>query len=229
LLQASWECTVLIVCWSVKGGSGTTVVAAALTLMLARTHPQGALGVDLGGDLSTALGVPATAGPGLVDWLQADDSVGEDALLCLSTCAGDGVELIGPGTDRDREPPTAGPGLARWERAAAALAGVTRPVVVDATDAPPRPLLERATASLLVLRSCYLALRRATSLPGPVSGIVLVAEPGRALGRREIESAVGVPVVAEVPVEPGIARAVDAGLLSCRMPMVLGRALRSVA
>ena len=80
-----------------------------------------------------------------------------------------------------------------------------------------------------MIRPCYLALRRATQLPGRVSGIVLVDEPGRALGRRDVESVIGVPVVAEIPLDPAVARAVDAGLLSCRLPATLGRALKAVA
>ena len=56
-----------------------------------------------------------------------------------------------------------------------------------------------------------------------------VAEPGRALGRRDVESVIGVPVVAEIPLDPAVARAVDAGLLSCRLPATIGRALKAVA
>ena len=48
----------LIACWSTKGGAGTTVVTAALGLVLARRHPAGALLVDLAGDLPAALGLP---------------------------------------------------------------------------------------------------------------------------------------------------------------------------
>ena len=39
----------LLSCWSAKGGSGTTVVAASLALVLARTTGHDALLVDLGG------------------------------------------------------------------------------------------------------------------------------------------------------------------------------------
>jgi len=52
---------VLIACWSTKGGAGTTVVTAALGLVLARRHPAGALLVDLAGDLPAALGLPPDA------------------------------------------------------------------------------------------------------------------------------------------------------------------------
>ncbi|MGD9701692.1 MAG: hypothetical protein AB7Q42_11720 [Acidimicrobiia bacterium] len=213
----------LVVCWSVKGGSGTTVVAAALSLLLARSRADGAIAVDLGTDLPAALGLSRPIGPGLGDWIEAADSVDGDALLMLASTAGSGVDLIAAGRPCD-------PAAPRWDRAAAVLADDHRPVVVDAgSGAPPAPLVERAMHSLLVIRPCYLALRQATELPARASGIILVAEPGRALGRRDVESAVGVPVIAEVPVEPAVARAVDAGLLSCRLPVTLAKALRTVA
>ena len=212
----------LVICWSVKGGSGTTVVAAALSLLLARSHPEGCVAVDLGTDLSAALGLPQPCRPGLGDWIVADGSVGGEALLMLAATAGSGVDLIGAGAPCDRAAP-------RWDLAATVLAEADRPVVVDAGGVPPPPFLERAAHSLLVIRPCYLALRRATELPGRVSGIVLLDEPGRALGRRDVESVIGVPVVAEIPLDPAVARAVDAGLLSCRLPATIGRALKAVA
>ncbi len=71
-----------------------------------------------------------------------------------------------------------------------------------------------ASDSLLVTRACYLSLRRLVAGPVRPSGVVLVTEAGRALGRADVEDVVGVPVVAEVPIEPAVARAVDAGLLA---------------
>ncbi|HET9443595.1 MAG TPA: hypothetical protein VFO65_09740, partial [Acidimicrobiales bacterium] len=59
----------LVTCWSVKGGSGTTVVSAALSLLLARRCPGGAVVVDVGGDVPAALGLPDPAGSGLSDWV----------------------------------------------------------------------------------------------------------------------------------------------------------------
>jgi hypothetical protein len=86
-----------------------------------------------------------------------------------------------------------------------------------------------ASHSLLVLRPCFLALRRATLAPIRPSGVVLVREAGRALGRRDVEDVLGVPVRAEVDVEPAVARAVDAGLLAGRLPRGLAQALRRAA
>ena len=42
------------------------------------------------------------------------------------------------------------------------------------------------------------------------TGIVLIDEPSRALGRRDVATALALPVVAVVPFDPAIARAVDA-------------------
>ena len=56
----------MFLCWSAKGGSGTTVVAAALALVLSQRHPT--LLIDLGGDSPAALGIAEPHGPGLADW-----------------------------------------------------------------------------------------------------------------------------------------------------------------
>ena len=65
----------------------------------------------------------------------------------------------------------------------------------------------------MVVRGCYLTLRRAVAAPGlgVTHGVVLVDEPGRSLGAREVADVLGRPVLARVPVRAAIARAVDAG------------------
>jgi len=216
----------LYACWSPKGGSGTTVVAAALGVLLARAAPSGALLADLAGDLPTALGltVPPT-GIGLADWLAAGPDVPDDALARLEVDAGARLRLLpwrgghgAPGTE---------PG--RGAALAAALSRDPRAVVVDCgtagTDAG-LAVAASATVSLLVIRPCYLALRRALEAPLRPSGVVLVAEEGRSLGRADVEDVLGVPVRAEIRVDPAVARAVDAGLLAGRLPRGLERALR---
>ena len=72
--------------------------------------------------------------------------------------------------------------------------------------------------SYLVVRNDYLALRRALVAP-PTTGVVLVLEPDRSLGRRDVVDVIGVPIVAELAVSPAVARSIDAGLLvSARRP-----------
>lgn len=207
---------VLTCCWSTKGGSGTTVVAAALAL----SSPT--LAVDLAGDLPAVLGLPEPTGPGVFDWLCAPDDVGPEALARIEVAVTTTLGLLPTGRGEPR------PG--RWAELARALADSGRDTVVDAGRWPVAPeLLGAADRSLLVVRPCYLALRRAAAATVRPSGVVLVTEEGRALDRRDVEQVLGVPVVAEVPTVPAVARAVDAGLLAGRMPVVLATSLGSAA
>jgi hypothetical protein len=140
-----------------------------------------------------------------------------------------------------------GPGAlgppARAEVLAAVLADDPRPVVVDcgmlggAThngcpacggDLALR-VASGASLSLLVLRPCYLAVRRAVAAPVRPSGLVLIREPGRSLTADDIEQVLGVPVRAEIDVEPAVARAVDAGTFLPKLPSSLVRALHAAA
>ncbi len=233
----------LVACWSVKGGVGTSVVAASLALVLARRHGAGSHGdstdrvllVDLAGDLPAVLGLAEPTGPGVADWLRAGDDVPDDGLHRIEIDVVDHLALVprgrgGLGSD-DR----------RVEALAAALGGDGRCVVVDcgrvepdpsagsAGSAPGRVVAAAATQSVLVTRPCYLALRRAVAAPITPSSVVVVDEPGRALGASDVHDILGVRVVATVPVDAAVARAVDAGLLANRLPRSLERALRSAA
>ena len=219
----------LIACWSPKGGSGTTVIACGLAAVLARGAGSsgGALLADLAGDAASVLGVAEPTGPGLAEWLAAGPDIGATALGRLEVEAAAGLRLLA------WRPP--GPefrlGAGRGEALVEALSADPRPVVADcgtgATGAG-LALAAGAEVSLLVLRPCYLGLRRALAAPVRPSGVVLVTEAGRALGRRDVEEVLGVPVRAEVAVEEAVARAVDAGLLARRVPRPLERALRPI-
>lgn len=205
-------------CWSVKGGSGTTVVAAALALSSARSRPT--LLVDLGGDLPAALGASALVGPGVGDWLASPHATA-GALAGLAIEVSPGLQLVPAGrleggADLDD---------VQAERLAHACAQGSSPVVVDAgRHGHHRVLHSCAARSLIVVRPCYLGLRRAVQFPGLATGAVVVHEPGRALGVVDVERALGVRVVAEIAWDPGVARAVDAGLLAHRLPAALRHA-----
>jgi MinD-like ATPase involved in chromosome partitioning or flagellar assembly len=214
----------LVACWSSKGGSGTTVVAAALAVLLARRSPNGALIGDLAGDVPAALGLPDPDGPGIAEWLAAGDDVPADALSRLEHPAGDGLCVLPRGAGALTGP--------RGDVLAALLSADARPVVADCGTGPEGPALAvaaGATRSLLVTRPCFLSLRRAMALAIRPSEVVLLCEPGRALTRRDVEDCVGAPVVAEVAVDPQVARAVDAGLLATRLPRALARELSHAA
>ncbi len=83
------------ICWSVKGGSGTTVVAAGLAVLLRRTASQ-VVALDLAGDLPAALGVAEPPGPGVHEWLAAAPDVGVEALLSLGSIC-DGIRIVATG------------------------------------------------------------------------------------------------------------------------------------
>jgi hypothetical protein len=117
----------------------------------------------------------------------------------------------------------------QWTRLTQALMSLPGAIVDAGSDPVDDALHAAADHSLLVIRPCFLALRRAMAMPTRPTGVVLVCEPGRALAARDVEHALGVPVVAEVPVDPAIARAVDAGLLAARVPRTLQHPLRRVA
>jgi MinD superfamily P-loop ATPase len=208
----------VILCWAAKGGSGTTVVACALALGFAGDQP--AMLVDLSGDSATALGLAEPAGPGVVDWLASPTAVPAD-LARLAVPIRDNARLIPRGS--------ASPPGDQWSRLAEALGGSAGVIVDAGTGCPPKALHDAAEHSLLVTRPCFIALRRAQQLNIRPTGIVLVDEPGRALTSSDVEHALGVPVVAEVRLDPAVARAVDAGLLVARLPRSLIASLRSAA
>ncbi|HWL45050.1 MAG TPA: hypothetical protein VNQ73_19050 [Ilumatobacter sp.] len=206
----------LTLCWAAKGGSGTTVVAAALAL----NHPPPTLLVDLDGDQPLALGVAHPVTPGVADWLATDAPAAR--LGGLEVAVGDTARLLPRGS---HAAPADAP---RWHDLARFLAEQPRHVVVDAgTRPPPAPLAALAAQRLLVVRNCYLNLRAATASAAAVAptGVVLVEEPGRRLGADDIEAALAVPVVAVLLLDPAVARAADAGLLMSRLPSGLRRPL----
>ena len=217
---------VMIVCWSVKGGSGTTVVAAALALVLAQRLDVGARLIDMSGDTPSALGMSEPATEGIAEWLSATDHPGAEALnnLMLPVTAHLGViprgrniivpSLVHPDRLRDL---------------ANVISESPMPTVVDAgSGLATIPIIDYATRSLLIIRPCYLALRRASQLTTKPHGVIVITEPGRALGVHDVESVVGAPVLAEIPFDPAIARAVDAGLLAGRVPTLLAKHLADV-
>src|SRR6266700_6142645 len=74
--------TVLLALWSPKGGSGTSVLAAACALVLGRRG--GARLADLDGDQPALFGLASEPPTGLVDWLGAGPEAPTDALERLT-------------------------------------------------------------------------------------------------------------------------------------------------
>lgn len=209
----------LIAYWAAKGGSGATVLAAAHALRLAGATPT--LLVDLDGDLPGALGVP-TPEAGVAEWLAAGTSVPADALDRIARPVGPNLQLIGRGVGPLDE--------ARAPVLADLLSRSAHTVVVDCGSRPgPTALVvaRRAQRSVLVTRACYLAVQRVASVDLAPTEVALVKEAQRALGADDVAAAVGAPVRTRVGIDPGVARAVDSGLLTSRMPRALVRAFGS--
>lgn len=217
----------LTVCWSAKGGAGTTVVAACWAL---ETSTPSVL-VDVTGDLPLALGIPTPSGQGLSDWFESDAP--PRAVLDLAIQLTPTTRLIprGPSSIPPRAPRWAE--LGRWMTASdlefVADVGLgPTPVGFLPTDAavdggPPR------ARSLLVTRACYIALSRAMSLGEIPDGIVLIEESGRGLTAADVARSLRAPVVAKVAYDPLIGRATDSGLLAGKIPRSIQKLPQRVA
>ena len=218
----------LVTCWSTKGGSGTTVMAALVSLHAAQDRNRPVLLVDLCGDLPAVFGASESS-TGLSQWLHSD--LAPESLERVLVELTPGLSLLprGPGPLSARRADD----LVAWLSADGIVvvdAGVLRAEVGEtdagrAADELRWRMAAEADRSVLITRACYLALRRTVSLSVRPSGVVLVAEAGRALTRADCERAIGAPVLATVAVDPDIARAVDAGMLRTRVPKGAVKAL----
>lgn len=192
--------------------------------------------VDLaGGDQTRILGVEPH-GPGLSGWL-GHENPPPDALARLEQSVVERVSLlpfVGAGNRRAESSGYANGDRDLGERLsllAHLLAADDRLVIVDlGVRAPTGPdlielahtlLTDVAERSTLVTRLCYLALAAAMELPVP-DDVIVVADPDRALRTTDVASALRAPV-SSIRWDPAVARAVDSGLLTRRLPRTLNR------
>ena len=224
----------IITCWSVKGGSGVSVVSAALASLEVQRH-GGVLLVDLGGDQPAVLGLREPSKPGVLDWCASDAPAEALGRLVVQATSGLGLLCRGEGPmriDVERAGELA-EGLARLAPIVVVDAGVpltSPPESGSLPDPPKRRLvaehLRMAGSSVFVTRSCYLSLRRAMRVGIDADGIVVLGEPGRALDHHDVAAVLGLPVLGVVEADPAVSRALDAGTLSRRLPASLRRGLR---
>lgn len=213
----------LITFWSPKGGSGTSVTAAACSVLLARSG--GVRLADFGGDQPAILGLPQDPPIGITQFLFAGAGAPVERLVRNEIEAAPGLFLLPRGegdlTEVDPESVVA---------LAVGLRDSNIPVVADLgvpISLAHQALLEVSDLSILVTRACYIALRRATHLPCTrrADGVVFIDEIGRSLGEREVKSVLGVEVLATVMARASITKSVDAGLFGARLPLDLARPL----
>lgn len=212
LIHVSPTASPLLVFHGAKGGVGTSVVAAGTAVLAAERQPT--LLIDLAGDQAMIFGLP-TPSASLSDWLRADQPH-PDSLARLEVRFSPRLSLLGVQMGRCLPPAD------RLRALAQVLANEPRTVVVDLgrLAQPGVALLQAANRSLLVTRPCYMALQAAMTGPSP-DGVVLVSERGRALGRRDVSLALGVPVEVQLWTDNAVARSVDAGILGNRLPRSL--------
>lgn len=234
--------------YSVKGGVGATTFTAMSAIAAGKKTPT--VVIDLCGDLPMTLGFQPGRSDGVYDWLydRADGASPSLDLGRIAVPVADGLSLIstgnkarwcggiGVGADQERFAQ-----LATTLLEAATRDG--RAIIVDVGTLPigetfvecwaPSARLRwelalRAPQRVAVTRACYLGLRAASSLLVPPTEIVFVREPGRALARRDIETAFAAKVGLEVQVDESVARSVDSGLLGSRLPKALRRTVERV-
>ncbi len=219
----------LLAFWSPKGGSGTSVVAAACALHAARALGSCRL-VDLCGDQPAILGLGADPETGVADWLAAGPTAPTDALDRLGVEVVPGLSLLA----RGRSTRVLEPAASAESGAALVVALRDGPLTILDVGVPDTPVaraaLEVTDGSIMVMRECYVALRRAVRNPltARAFGIVVVAEPGRSLGPSDLAQVLGRPVVARIPIRDAVARAVDAGTLPTRLPEPLSKGAAAI-
>lgn len=221
----------IITLHSMKGGSGVSTTAALTALAARRNIDQPVTLVDLCGDQHAIFGRPPAAG--IAEWA-ARGLPPEDLDSALDDAAS-GVQLLGRGAGplppRGRQAGEVVDGLLVWM----ATRGT---VVVDAGNLHPgwdsahgpgydlRCQLSAASDhTMVVVRRCYLAARRAPSMPHRASRMIVVDEGGDRMKPDEIGQFTGVPLAAAIPVEAATARAVDSGLIA---PLATDATLRSL-
>lgn len=214
----------MLVCfWSPKGGSGTTVVAVATALVASREAPVRI--ADLAGDVPAVLGLANDPAPGLTEWLRLAPDAPPDSLGRIAVEVAPRLSLLPAGVVGSDAPTAAGAALGVELGRGDGLTVCDAGRLEGATAA-----VAEAAVPVVVIRGCYLALRRTVHHPllARTRGAVLVDEPGRSLGARDVEDVLGVPVLAVVEARAATARAVDAGVIASRMPDTLARPLRGL-
>ena len=208
-----------------KGGSGVST-AAALTALAARKNIADPVTlVDLCGDQQAVFGRPPAGG--IAEW--ASMAEGPEGLDRALDDAAAGVELLGRGAGP--LPPDGRAAHSVVDDLLVWMAG-RGTVVIDAGDLYPgwnnqhgpgydlRAQLSAASDhTFTVIRRCWLATRRAPSMPRRASGLIVVDDGGDlGLESKEIAQVIGAPVAATVPVDALTARSVAAGMIAEMAP-----------
>ena len=193
---------------SPKGGNCTTVTATAYALLMAARGTHTVL-IDLCGDVPAAAGMAEPTTPGINDWLSESSTSDAQALVTLGTPFDNGLVIVHRGSSFVEGQP-------RWSDLANAITTLPMNIVIDAgTTFLPDELRRAVTHVTMVVKPCYLSLRRASRMQRPTQ-LFVVCEESRALTIKDVGHVLGMPVTCEIPYTSAISRAVDAGMLPSR-------------
>ncbi len=196
-----------------RGGQGTTTLATVLAVLSAGHRPT-VLATAQVDDVCALTGIPRPEPPSTATICPN--------LLLAATDQLSGEHRDGPagGGEVDMEPapvPTGGRHVSRRRCMQPEVSVVDLGRLAHVSE-PESPAAEPGVVRWLVVRGpCYLSLRAAVNHRWQPDGIILVVEPGRSLSAADVSDVIGAPVVAQVPVDPAVARVIDAGLLLGRL------------
>ncbi len=213
----------LSVLYSLKGGQGTSVTAAMLSMASAKQSPT--VLVDLDGDQPAIFGVNGN-GKGLAEWSRG--KIGGDLVSLTEPLMGDDLVLLPRGYGSFSTGILNGFADCLKEFGGNVIvdAGSHKPEVVLGTVVGQLAshLLAEADQSVLVTRNCYLSLKL-TALAGAglrefacPDEMILVEELCRPLTKSDCERAVNTPASVVLPYDPDVSRSVDAGMTRTRIP-----------
>lgn len=208
-----------------RGGQGTTTVATVLAVLSAGHRPT-VLTTTQVDDVCALTGIPRP-GPSSTTSICPNLTLTSAAHL-TGDVHGEPIRGVGGNGGTDMTPHLAdgrsANGAGCWQPGVSVV-DLGRLEQQSDADSPGR---EPEVVRWLVVRGpCYLSLRAAVEHRWEPDGIVLLTEPGRALSAADVSDVLGAPVVAQVPVEPAVARVIDAGLLLARLRRL--SAFRSLA
>jgi hypothetical protein len=199
---------------SPKGGNCTTVTATAYALLMAARGTHTVL-IDLCGDVPAAAGMAEPTTPGINDWLSESSTSDAQTLVTLGTPFDNGLVIVHRGSSFVEGQP-------RWSDLANAITTLPMNIVIDAgTTFLPDELRRAVTHVTMVVKPCYLSLRRASRMQRPTQ-LFVVCEESRALTIKDVGHVLGMPVTCEIPYTSAISRAVDAGMLPSRAEQLFG-------
>ena len=192
-------------CAGAKGGQGTTTVAIAFaSASAAAGHPT--MLIDALGDIAAALGL-------------RDIEPGNDLAAALANAVEVAPLLRVAHLPGEQVDPVVIDGLT-------AMVTAGHRIVIDTgTNYETLHRFDSVHPTrLLIMRPCYLAVRRGLAVPFTPDHVLVVREPNRALTDDDIARALALPVT-QIAYDPAVARAIDAGLLSSRIPRCLRQPL----